>query len=446
MSMPRIMIAEDEGLVARDMELMIKGMGYEVAGVVSSGEDALDAAVRTRPDLILMDIVLKGRMDGIEVSSILWEKHGIPVVYVTAYADDAILKRARITEPFGYILKPFEERELKICIEIALFKASMEKKLRERETWLSALLRNVKEAVIALDGEGRVTLLNPFAEKLTGWNQAEALARTLGEVLPQADIPAQNAEKAQEVTLVDRKGVAFPAEVHRSNFHLEDSTHGSILVFRDISERKRSEEELRQSWSKLRQALEGAIRAIATTIEIKDQYTAGHQRRVSRLSCAIAREMGLPLSQVEGIKVAGDIHDIGKIYVPTEILSKPGELSPMEFAIIKMHPQLGYDILKKIEFPWPIAQIVLQHHERVDGSGYPSGLTQKEILIEAQIVMIADTVEAMSSHRPYRPALSFDDAMNEVRDNRGRLYDAGIADICLKLLRERNVAVFQESD
>jgi PAS domain S-box-containing protein/putative nucleotidyltransferase with HDIG domain len=446
MSDVRIVIAEDEGLVARDMELMIKSLGYAVAAVVSSGEQALAAAREHRPDLVLMDIVLKGPLDGIEASSVLWEKYHVPVVFVTAFADDAVLKRARITHPFGYILKPFEERELKVCIEMALFKASMERKLREREGWLSALLSNVREAVIALDEQNRVTFLNPFADKLTGWSQAEALDRPLAEVVPQAGAAGEALDRLQEITLVNKAGTGFPAEIQRTDFHLEDSTHGSILVLRDITERKKSEEALRQSWTKLRQALEGAIRAIATTIEIKDQYTAGHQRRVSKLSCAIAREMGLPLEQVEGIKVAGDIHDIGKIYVPTEILSKPGDLSPMEFAIIKMHPQLGFDILKKIEFPWPIAQIVLEHHERYDGSGYPAGLKGEAILTEARIVMVADTVEAMSSHRPYRPALSFEDAIAEVSSNRGRLYDPRVADICLGLLREKNVAVFQDGD
>ncbi len=446
MSDVKIVIAEDEGLVARDMELMIKSLGYGVAAVVSSGEQALAAAEEHRPDLVLMDIVLKGALDGIETSSVLWERHHIPVIFVTAFADDAVLKRARTTQPFGYILKPFEERELKVSIELALFKAAMDRKLREREGWLSALLSNVREAVIALDDRSRVTFLNPFAENLTGWTQSGALGRPLSEVLPQAEAAGPALDETQEIVLVNKTGTGFPAEVQRTNFHLEDSTHGSILVLRDITERKKSEEALRQSWTKLRQALEGAIRAIATTIEIKDQYTAGHQRRVSKLSCAIAREMGLPVDQVEGIKVAGDIHDIGKIYVPTEILSKPGDLSPMEFAIIKMHPQLGFDILKKIEFPWPIAQIVLQHHERYDGSGYPGGLKGEEILIEARIITVADTVEAMSSHRPYRPALSFEDAMAEISTNRGRLYDPRISDICLKLLRERNVAVFQDAD
>jgi PAS domain S-box-containing protein/putative nucleotidyltransferase with HDIG domain len=446
MSPTRIMIAENEGLVARDMELMVKSLGYEVAAVVSSGEEALARAVEEKPDLILMDIVLKGPVDGIEASLTLWEKYHLPVIYVTAYADDAILKRARLTEPFGYILKPFDERELKISIEIALFKSAMERKLREREEWLSALLKNVKEAVIATDEGSRVTYLNPFAEQLVGWAQGEALGRPLEEILRPAGPALEDLDRVREVTLFHKEGRSFPAEVQRSTFGRDEEVAGSIVVVRDISERRRSESEIRQGWSKLRQALEGAIRAVASTIEIKDQYTAGHQRRVSKLSCAIARELGLPVSQVEGIKVAGDIHDIGKIYVPTEILTKPGGLTAEEFAIIKMHPQLGYDILRKIDFPWPIATIVLQHHERIDGSGYPAGLKKGDILIEARIVSVSDTVEAMSSHRPYRPALSFDDVLAEISRNRGRFYDAEVAEVCLRLLREKNVSVFQEDD
>jgi PAS domain S-box-containing protein/putative nucleotidyltransferase with HDIG domain len=393
-----------------------------------------------------MDIVLKGPVDGIEASLTLWEKYHLPVIYVTAYADDAILKRARLTEPFGYILKPFDERELKISIEIALFKSAMERKLREREEWLSALLKNVKEAVIATDEGSRVTYLNPFAEQLVGWAQGEALGRPLEEILRPAGPALEDLDRVREVTLFHKEGRSFPAEVQRSTFGRDEEVAGSIVVVRDISERRRSESEIRQGWSKLRQALEGAIRAVASTIEIKDQYTAGHQRRVSKLSCAIARELGLPVSQVEGIKVAGDIHDIGKIYVPTEILTKPGGLTAEEFAIIKMHPQLGYDILRKIDFPWPIATIVLQHHERIDGSGYPAGLKKGDILIEARIVSVSDTVEAMSSHRPYRPALSFDDVLAEISRNRGRFYDAEVAEVCLRLLREKNVSVFQEDD
>jgi putative nucleotidyltransferase with HDIG domain len=223
--------------------------------------------------------------------------------------------------------------------------------------------------------------------------------------------------------------------------HGEDRrANGQVLVFRDISARKRAEQELKESWEQLHQALEGTIQAMALTIEIRDPYTAGHQRRVSRLSCAIAREMGLPEDQIEGLRVAGDIHDIGKIYVPAEILSKPGQITAIEYGIIKTHPQVGFDILKTISFPWPVAQIVLQHHERQDGSGYPMGLVGDAILLESRILGVADIVEAMSSHRPYRPAQGIDKAIEEIIQNKGRFYDDRVVESCVRLFQQNRFA------
>ena len=202
-------------------------------------------------------------------------------------------------------------------------------------------------------------------------------------------------------------------------------------------EHKRAEEELRQSYVKLQRALEGTVNTLVSAIEMRDPYTAGHQRRVTQLACAIANEMGLPEKQVEGLRMAGLIHDLGKISVPAEILSKPGRLDELEYALIKNHPQVGHDVLNgTTEFPWPLAQIVLQHHERLDGSGYPSGLSGEEIVLEARILAVADVVEAMASHRPYRPARGIDRALEEISQNRGILYDPVVVDVCLKLFAE----------
>jgi len=177
---------------------------------------------------------------------------------------------------------------------------------------------------------------------------------------------------------------------------------------------------------------------IASTVEVRDPYTAGHQQRVAQLAVAIAKEMRLPEDQVEGIKFAGVIHDLGKIKVPAEILSKPGKLSKAEFELLKGHPQSGYDILKAMDFPWPIAEIVLQHHERIDGSGYPDGLKGDETRVEARILAVADVVESMTSHRPYRPALDLDVALAEIDQGKGRIYDSAAVEACLKLFRADN--------
>jgi putative nucleotidyltransferase with HDIG domain len=199
-----------------------------------------------------------------------------------------------------------------------------------------------------------------------------------------------------------------------------------------------AEGEAKKSLTKLRKAFGAIIQVLEKTVEIRDPYTAGHQRRVADLARNIAKEMGLSSDRIDGIKITGIIHDIGKIHIPAEILSKPRALTNIEFSLIKTHPQVGADILKAIDFPWPVGKVILQHHERMDGSGYPNGLSEKDILLEARILGVADVVEAMASHRPYRPALGIDKALKEISDNRGILYDKDVVDVCLKLFREKN--------
>ena len=205
----------------------------------------------------------------------------------------------------------------------------------------------------------------------------------------------------------------------------------------EIIERKKVENELQDTLKELRQALRGATQAMALTVETRDPYTAGHQRRVADLARATAKEMGFPRDKITGIRMAGALHDIGKIAIPSEILSKPGRLNGTEFELIKNHPKVGYDILKSIKFPWPVAQIVLQHHERMDGSGYPQALSGEDILSEARILGVADVVEAMASHRPYRAALGIDKALEEISINRGKLYDVEVVNGCLKVFKDK---------
>ncbi len=210
-----------------------------------------------------------------------------------------------------------------------------------------------------------------------------------------------------------------------------------VAVFDVITERKKKEEELEKAYGKLKAAIEGSVLVLASAVEKKDPYTAGHQRRVAQIAEAIADEIGLPRSQAQGIRMAGLIHDIGKIGVPAEILSKPGRLTDIEFEIIKSHSRTGYEILQPISFPWPLARIILQHHERLDGSGYPSGISGEEMIVEAKIIAVADVVEAMSSHRPYREAKGIPEALRELENGRSRLYDASAVDACLRLYREK---------
>ena len=233
----------------------------------------------------------------------------------------------------------------------------------------------------------------------------------------------------------DQVNAFVPAEIELLEEMAEDLSFG-VRALRTRLERDSSAQKIRQQFLQLQNNLEDTIRAIASIVEIRDPYTAGHQRRVADLACAIARQMGLPDEQVHGIQIAGIVHDLGKIQVPAEILSKPGSLSEIEYALIKQHAQAGFDILKGVEFPWPVAKMVLQHHERLDGSGYPQGIKGDAILLDARILSVADVVEAMSSHRPYRAGLGVDAALDEITRGRGTHFDPTVVDACLSVILE----------
>ncbi len=210
-----------------------------------------------------------------------------------------------------------------------------------------------------------------------------------------------------------------------------------IEALRARSERKEAAREKQKYFVQIRQNLEETVATIAATVEARDPYTAGHQRRVAAFAAAIAEELGLDEETVQGIHLAGTIHDLGKIKVPAEILARPGQLSEIEERIIQIHPEAGWEILRGVEFPWPIAEMVLQHHERLDGSGYPRGLRGEQISMGARILGVADVVEAMASHRPYRPSRGLKAALSQVEGDRGVLFDAAVVDACLALFREK---------
>lgn len=206
---------------------------------------------------------------------------------------------------------------------------------------------------------------------------------------------------------------------------------------RQLEESRRTNEELERTATRLREMVDGAVTAIAKIVEARDPYTSGHQERVSALAAAIGGELGLVHDEVEGIRIAGLIHDIGKVYVPAEILAKPRRLTDVEFSIVKLHPQVAYDVLAPIDFPWPIADYIIQHHERLDGSGYPNGLRDGETMRGSKILAVADVVEAMSSHRPYKVASGIDAALDEINRHASVLYDAEAVAACVKVFNER---------
>jgi len=205
------------------------------------------------------------------------------------------------------------------------------------------------------------------------------------------------------------------------------------IIVRD----NRLERELQQSYGKLQKFIEGIAYVITEIVEIRDPYLTGHHQRVSKLATAIAQEMKLPQDKIEGVRFASLVHDVGKVNLPTEIVSKPSKLVEVEINLVRNHPRTGYEILKKVDFPWPIAEIVFQHQEKIDGSGYPRGLKGAEILIEAKILGVANVVEAMSSYKSYRPALSIDEALTEIVKNKNITFDPEVVDACVKLFKEK---------
>ena len=313
--------------------------------------------------------------------------------------------------------------------------------------------RNLVEAtsdwVWETDPGGIYTYVSSKACEVLGYEVSDIVGRSIFDFIPSRErshfsrtfkshtekrepfafLETSRQRKDGKVIVMETSGVPF--------FGGDGRLLGYRGIGRDITNRKNIERELERSVKKLEKTMEATIQAISYTMETRDPYTTGHQKRVTQLSCAIAKEMGLAAWQIDGIRVAGLLHDIGKIAVPTEILSKPGKLSDIEFSMIKAHPKVGFDILKNVEFEWPIARVVVQHHERLDGSGYPYGIRGKDILQEARVLAVADVVEAMSSHRPYRAALGIEKALAEVARGEGTLYDPDVARACAKVFNER---------
>jgi PAS domain S-box-containing protein/putative nucleotidyltransferase with HDIG domain len=318
---------------------------------------------------------------------------------------------------------------------------------RESATALEESERKYREMADALptcvfeaDLSGRLTYANRTGLDWFGYSEDDVVAgKSVAEMVVEEDRERASrtfqraAEKGQvpagEYTARRKDGSTFPALVSSRGVTRDGRTVGVRGILTDITERV-------EAAHRIERALSGTIHALAVTTEMRDPYTAGHQERVTKLAVAMGRAMGLPNVRLEGLRVAGLLHDVGKVAVPAEILSKPSVLTSIEFAIVRAHPETGHAILQEIEFPWPVATIVLQHHERMDGSGYPRGLRGEEILLESRILAVADTIEAMASHRPYRAAIGVRWALEEVARGRGTTYDEGAVSACLEVFAE----------
>jgi PAS domain S-box-containing protein len=344
------------------------------------------------------------------------------------FYEDGVLKRAAV------VVHDITERKLS------------EEALRDSEEKYRLLVSNANDAIFIAQ-DGWIKFPNPKTLDILGYTADELASIPYTELIHPDDREILSREKMKRekqgvrastysLRILNRAGHQLWAQVSSVSI-LWEGQQATLNFVRDITVQRLAEEKLRQTVHKLRKITGATIQAMAQTVEVRDPYTAGHQRRVSDLARAIASHMGLSSDQVDGVRLVGVVHDIGKISVPAEILSKPGILTNLEFALIKTHPQVGYEILKDIEFPWDIATVVLQHHERMDGSGYPQGLSGEGIILESRIVAVADVVEAMASHRPYRPALGIQKALDEITLKRGLVYDAQVVDACLQVFREK---------
>ncbi len=313
-------------------------------------------------------------------------------------------------------------------------------------------------SIIATDLNQNIIYWNSGAENIFGYKSSEVVGKKRINIIYDGTEANRNALLAKELIISTRKGTECELKQKTKSgkklwsrmkltprFNEDGDIIGVLGIGIDITQYIDSEHHLRETFKKLKKTLTGIIYATELIIETRDPYTAGHQRRVALLAKAIAENMNLSEQQIEGIYMVGMIHDVGKISIPAEILSMPRRLTSAEYNLIKNHPQAGYDILKNIDFPWPIADIILQHHERIDGTGYPKGLIEKEISLEAKIIMVADVVEAMASHRPYRAAFDLEKALGEIKHNSAILYDADVVDSCIKVFKKNNFN-FEDND
>ncbi|MDM8000769.1 MAG: PAS domain S-box protein [Dehalococcoidia bacterium] len=321
---------------------------------------------------------------------------------------------------------------------------------RSTEDRFRDLVETTSDIIWEVDGRAVYTYISPQVYDTLGYRPEEVLGKTPFDFVPLQEarrltrllLGAMNAGQALEsieAQSLHKNGQTVFLEISGVPFRdASGNVAGYRGIHRDVTRRRAADQQVHETIRKLESTVESVIQAISLTVEMRDHYTAGHQKRVHQLACAIAREMHLPIERIQVIRVAGLLHDFGKIFVPTEILIKPGKLNELEFSLIRSHPQSGYNVLRNIEFPWPIADIIVQHHERMDGSGYPSHLRGEEIGTEARILAVADVVEAMTFHRSYRPALGLDTALREITSNKSTLYDPQVAEACLDAFLDRS--------
>jgi len=448
-----LLVAEDRVEQDRLQELLADHYTLEAAADL---EETLQKVVVFEPQVIIIHLqgpetkahslcrAIRGIASG----------HTLKIMLTARASDMENRRQAYLAGADDILPTPFGAQELNAKVRLFTASGVLQNRVRPEPTSVghfSSVIENTPlVAIKGFDPRGVITHWNKTCEQIYGYSAGEAVGKR-----PQDFIQDEGVVNELEAGLktIGRTGQAsLPKEwsihtrtgekrwLYSTMFPVleKGGVEAVFCMDVDITPRIWVEEDRRLGYEKLRRALNGTIKAMALTVEIRDPYTAGHMQRVAELAQFIAGEMGMAQSNIDAIRLAASLHDIGKISIPAEILSKPRRLTRAEFELVKEHPQVGYDILKPIEFPWPLAEIVFQHHECLDGSGYPRGISREDILIEASIITVADVVESISNHRPYRPSLGLDLALNEIREQRDIKYHPDAVDACLTLFMEKH--------
>ena len=400
--------------------------------------------------IVLLDLSLPDSTGLETITSISEKNKGSPLIILSGTDNLEIAIKSLSMGAQDYLVKgQFDGNVLIRSIRYAVERKNIEadRKLFE-ETLIKAAkgwrvtFDAMKEAISVTDLEGRIMRANKTMSIMVNKNFKEILGNTCRDLLfdiehPQDVCPLELAKlsKKREIRIF-KTGDKFIECIVDPILDENNNVISTVHILTDITDIKKSEEEIKESLSRIKRTFEQTIKAFSLLVEVRDPYTAGHQKRVSETAVAIAKDLGLTGEAIEAIRLASLIHDIGKISIPASILSKPGKLTDIERAMIETHPVTGYDIVKEIDFPYPIAKIILQHHERINGSGYPGGLKGDGIMIEAKIIAVSDVIEAMSSHRPYREAHTLKESFGEISKNKGILYDQDVVDSCIKLFNK----------
>jgi PAS domain S-box-containing protein/putative nucleotidyltransferase with HDIG domain len=480
----KILVAEDDEAGRRLLQKQLRVAGHDVE-TASDGREALQLARKNPPEVLVSDILMP-EMDGFQLC-MEWKQDSrlkdIPLVFHTAtYTSDEDVAFALSLGADAFVQKPIEPEKLEQVLAAVVeksasgssrtseftsdgrssFLASYSKrllaklvtkvaqleediarreKIEEQLNLEAQLLDAASDIIYVTDLDWTILYVNEASCLSLGYCKNELVGRDLRDYIAPEYVASLEAagpedESPAEIAHIRRDGTAVPVEVH-PRIIIWGGRNVRLALVHDITERKKADARMRETNEQLERALEGTLGVVEQMVEARDPYTSGHQRRVTELAVAIARKLELPENTcVSVIRTAALIHDIGKTAVPAEILSKPGKLTTAEFELIKAHPQTGYDIIRRANLPEYAADVVLQHHERLDGSGYPQGLRGDDMLPEAQILAVADVVEAMSSHRPYRPALGIDAALDEISKGNGTLYYPEVVNACLAIFRE----------